>query len=138
MTLWIKFLSRSSIFDANQIFLVNYLDSGNKLFKIFINFCPLSKENPPHESSPKNRSMLRIFDDTGSPVPPLCCGLAPLWVIPLGRSWKSVHCWKTSLAQDQKPRKISVFAERGDRRPSDMHRQSKRVRTVPLPFSSPL
>lgn len=119
---------------TEQIFLVNYLDLVNKLFKVYINFCPLSKETPPNESSPKIDLMLRILDTRGSPLLPLCSGSASIWVFPIDRSQKSTPYWRMSSAEGQKQRKGQGFCRL--RKPQNMLRYSNRIRTIFLPFSS--
>lgn len=94
---------------TEQIFLVNYLDLVNKLFKVYINFYPLSKETPANESSPKIDLMLRILDTRGSPLLPPCSGSASIWVFPIDRSQKSTPYWRMSSAKGQKQRKDQGF-----------------------------
>lgn len=122
---------------TKKIFLVNYLDLGNKLFKIFINFVPFPERVLQINPLPKVDLMLRILDTRGYPLLPLWFGSHPYEYLFL-QSEKHSLSENIFQLRDKCREKVRAFEQREKLRPSDRAIQSNRMKMIPFPSSSPL
>lgn len=105
-----------------QIFLVN-VDSENKLFKVFTNFCPFQR-GPPNKFPPQKQIFnLRIFDGS----------LPFVAVLRRLSNHLSIPHLRISVPQSKEQRKGEAFAKRDNFRPQTIPRKKNRMRNrIPL------